>query len=171
MVVFQFYLQLEKQKSRVGENDSHVVYGRKYPGEKGSVRRCVVVMQQSVPLLPKFRAKYFAYFHAVALKHHSSMWNWLFGLPEWILYEQSHWCQRKWWVCSWPCSSPVLPSLSHWVWAFCVWLMFSSPNACLIITRVSVALFQDFHKIWFCSSVGNIAKLHQARYTTPDERT
>jgi hypothetical protein len=28
-----------------------------------------------------------------------------------------------------------------------VWLMLSSPNACLIIARVSVALFPDLHKI------------------------
>jgi hypothetical protein len=29
----------------------------KFPGEKWSVRRCVVVMQQPVPLSPKFEAK------------------------------------------------------------------------------------------------------------------
>jgi hypothetical protein len=29
------------------------------------------------------------------LKHHSSMWNWLFGLPGWILHEQFSWCKRK----------------------------------------------------------------------------
>jgi hypothetical protein len=29
----------------VGE-DSHVVFGQKLPGEKGSVRRCVLMMQQ-----------------------------------------------------------------------------------------------------------------------------
>jgi hypothetical protein len=37
-------------------DDSHV-FIQKFPGEKGSVRGCVVVMQQPVLLLPKFGAK------------------------------------------------------------------------------------------------------------------
>jgi hypothetical protein len=36
---------------------SHVVFGKKFPGEKGSVKRCVVVIQQQVLLSPKFGAK------------------------------------------------------------------------------------------------------------------
>jgi hypothetical protein len=57
MVAFQFYLQLGKQR-KVGwvGDDSHVVFGTKFPGEKGSVRQCAV-KQQPVLLLPKFRAK------------------------------------------------------------------------------------------------------------------
>jgi hypothetical protein len=35
------------------------------------------------------RGKVFAHYHTVAEKHHSSMRNWLFGLPGWILCEQS----------------------------------------------------------------------------------
>jgi hypothetical protein len=34
----------------MGGGDSHVVFGQKLPGEKGSVRRCVVMMQQPVLL-------------------------------------------------------------------------------------------------------------------------
>jgi hypothetical protein len=49
-------------------------------GGKGRVRWCVVMMQQAVLLLVKFSAV-FAYFHAVAIKRHSSMRNSLFGLP------------------------------------------------------------------------------------------
>jgi hypothetical protein len=37
--------------------DSHVVFGQKVPGEKGSVRRPVVVMQQPVLSSPKLVAK------------------------------------------------------------------------------------------------------------------
>jgi hypothetical protein len=37
----------------------------------------------------KVRGEVFSYFHAVAVKHDSSMQNWLFGLPEVILCEQS----------------------------------------------------------------------------------
>jgi hypothetical protein len=40
----------------------------------------------------------------VAVKRQRSMRNWR------ILCEQSPWCQRKWWACSWFCSSPVSPS-------------------------------------------------------------
>jgi hypothetical protein len=35
------------------------------------------------------------------------MQNWQFGLPGRILFEQSFWCQIKWWACSWLCSSTV----------------------------------------------------------------
>jgi hypothetical protein len=37
-------------------DDSHV-FGQKFPGEKGSLRQSVVMMQQPVLLSPKFRAK------------------------------------------------------------------------------------------------------------------
>jgi hypothetical protein len=38
-------------------DDSRVVFDKKFPGEKGSMRWCIVVMQQPVLLLPKFMAK------------------------------------------------------------------------------------------------------------------
>jgi hypothetical protein len=58
MATFQVHLQSGKE-TKVGwvGIDSHVVFGQKFPGEKGSVRRCVVVMQQPVLLHPKFEAK------------------------------------------------------------------------------------------------------------------
>jgi hypothetical protein len=40
------------------------------------------------------------------------MWNWLFGPPGWNLCEQSPWCQRNWWACSWLFSPHVLPFLA-----------------------------------------------------------
>jgi hypothetical protein len=65
-------------------DDSHVVFGkRKFPAEEGSVRWCIVVMQQQV------WGTVFIHFHAVAPKHHSNMQNSLFGLPGQILSEQS----------------------------------------------------------------------------------
>jgi hypothetical protein len=36
------------------EDDSHVIFGQKFPGEEGSVRLCFVVMQQPVLSSPKF---------------------------------------------------------------------------------------------------------------------
>jgi hypothetical protein len=103
MAAYQFYLQPGKQrKAGWAGDDSHVVFGQKFPGKKGSVRWCIVMMQQPVLLSPKFRAKtshifmckmvychdatassfvakvqgeVFAYFHAVAIKRYSSKWN------------------------------------------------------------------------------------------------
>jgi hypothetical protein len=95
------------------------------------------------PLVAKVQGEVFAHCHAV-IKHHSSMWNWLFGLPGWILCEQSSGCQRKRWACSWFCSSAVSLFSVLMNWIFHVWLMLSSLNAYLIIARVSVALFPRF---------------------------
>jgi hypothetical protein len=50
---------------------SHVVFGQKFPGEKGSVSRCFVLMQQTVLWSSKFGAN----FHADAQKRHSSVRN------------------------------------------------------------------------------------------------
>jgi hypothetical protein len=61
------------------------------------------MMQQPVLLSLKFGAK------SLHILRFSSMRNWPFGLPGWILCEQSPWCQRKWWACSWLCPSPVSP--------------------------------------------------------------
>jgi hypothetical protein len=36
---------------------SHVVFGQKLPGEKGSLRKCIVVKQHPDLLSPKFGAK------------------------------------------------------------------------------------------------------------------
>jgi hypothetical protein len=63
-------------------------------------------MQQPVHFSQK---NVFAHFHLVAVKRRSSMMDWLLGLPGQILCEQSPWCQRKWWACSWVCSSPASP--------------------------------------------------------------
>jgi hypothetical protein len=36
----------ETERSRVGGDNSHVGFGQKFSGEKGSVEWCIVVMQQ-----------------------------------------------------------------------------------------------------------------------------
>jgi hypothetical protein len=76
-------------------DDSYVVLGKRFHGEKGSVRRWVVVMQLPVLLPPKFGAKSSHIFTQSPQNVHSRMRNWLFGLPGRILYEQFHWCQRS----------------------------------------------------------------------------
>jgi hypothetical protein len=96
------------------------------------------------PFVAKVRCEVFAHFYTLAVKRRSSLRNWLFGQPGRILYEEFNLSRRKWWTCSWLCSSPVSHFLYRWVWTFHVQLMLSSPNACLIIPRLSVPLFPRF---------------------------
>jgi hypothetical protein len=94
----------------------------------------------------KFWGEIFVLFQAVSVKSHSSMRSWLLDLPGQILYEQSLWCRRKLWASSWLCSSPVLHFSVPLSSDFRVRLMLSSANTCLIIARVSMALFPRFVK-------------------------
>jgi hypothetical protein len=61
MAAFQFYLQSEKQRKVVwGPSQASRLGGErqlKFTGENGSVKRCVVLMQQKVLLFPKFGVK------------------------------------------------------------------------------------------------------------------
>jgi hypothetical protein len=87
-------------------------------------------------------------FAAVAVKCHSGMRHWLFGLPGRILCEQYPWCQRKWWACSWLCSSPVSPFFqSRWALTchanIRLGSCFLSPTVCLISARVSVEFLSE----------------------------
>jgi hypothetical protein len=44
MAAFQFYLQSGNSKVWLVRNGSHIVFGKKFPGEKIGERQCVVVM-------------------------------------------------------------------------------------------------------------------------------
>jgi hypothetical protein len=77
---FNFIVNRGSREKQGGWSDSHVLFGKEFPGEKGSVRRCIVMMQQPVVFGAKFRGEVLAYFHAVAVKGPSSMLNWLFCL-------------------------------------------------------------------------------------------
>jgi hypothetical protein len=58
------------------EGGSHIVFSKKkIPDEKGSVRRCIVIMQQLFFFVTKVLSEIFAHFEALAIKHHSRMWN------------------------------------------------------------------------------------------------
>jgi hypothetical protein len=118
------------------------------------------------------RGEVFSHFHVVAVKRHSSMRNWLFGLPGRILSEQSV-KENDEHALDFALHLPR-HFRSRWVCTFRVRLLLSSPNACLIIARVSVALFPRFaQNLTYTrrSCVRSIAKSHQARYTTPNKTT
>jgi hypothetical protein len=63
MAAFQFYLQSGKQwKLGWVRDGSHVDFGQRFPGEKGSERRSVVVMQQpastpNIAIIEHFQSK------------------------------------------------------------------------------------------------------------------
>jgi hypothetical protein len=54
-------------------NDDYFVFGKNSPGGIGSVRRCIVTMQQPVLSSPKVRGEVYSHFHAVAVKRHNCM--------------------------------------------------------------------------------------------------
>jgi hypothetical protein len=97
--------------------------------------------------------------------------NLLIGLPGRIFYEQSPLgCKESDEHALIFAVSPFSVSLNRLCHVIThVWRMLSSQNACLIIARVSVE-FGDLHKMLCCSFVGLIAKSHEPRYTTPNER-
>jgi hypothetical protein len=68
MAIFQFYLQSEKQR-KVGwvGDDSHVAFGKKFPGKKGSDTVCCHDAT-SISFFAKVRDEVFVHFHAVAVK-------------------------------------------------------------------------------------------------------
>jgi hypothetical protein len=45
MAAFQFIFKWGNRKVGWVRDDSHVVFGKKLPGEKGSARYCIVIMQ------------------------------------------------------------------------------------------------------------------------------
>jgi hypothetical protein len=55
-------------------DNSLVVFGQRFPGEKGS-ETVRLVMQQPLLFVVKVRSEVFSHFHAVAVKRHSSMRN------------------------------------------------------------------------------------------------
>jgi hypothetical protein len=65
MAAFQFYLQSGKQ-TKVGcmGHDSHIFFGKKFC--HNATATCSII---------KVQGEVFTYFHAVAVKHHSSMRN------------------------------------------------------------------------------------------------
>jgi hypothetical protein len=82
-------------------HDNRVVSGKQFPGEKGSVRRCVVVMQQPVYLSPKFGVKVSHIFKQspqnVTVVCGSNCLAW----QEKFFVNNPPWYHRKSWSCSW----------------------------------------------------------------------
>jgi hypothetical protein len=105
----------------------------------------------------------FEHFYAVAVKRHSSMRNWLFGLPGRILCDVKendehafdfalHLTRISRSNLNWACHSNNR-----------IRLMISSLTACLIVERVSVALLQDLQKklmLFLCGIHREIASGH-----------
>jgi hypothetical protein len=84
----------ETEKIRVGGVESHVGFGQKLPGRRKceTVRCCDATVSSFVT---KVRGEVFSHFRAVAVKRHSSVREWLCGLPERIISGKSPWFHRK----------------------------------------------------------------------------
>jgi hypothetical protein len=61
------------KKRKVGWDDSQVVFDQKFPGEKGSMM--VHCHDTTSSFVAKLQGKVLAHFHAVTIKHRSSMQN------------------------------------------------------------------------------------------------
>jgi hypothetical protein len=71
MAALEFYFQLGKQREVEWDlDDSQVVFGQKFPGEKESVRQCIVMIQQ-----PVVWGEVLAHFYENGIKRRSSMRN------------------------------------------------------------------------------------------------
>jgi hypothetical protein len=160
-----------------GIEKSRMIRGRQFCCFSSTIpwckRKCETVHCRDATassFIDKVHGEVFTHFNAVAVKHHSSIWNWLFGLPGRVLYEQSPWCERKRWACSWLFSSPVS--------SFSVSVSLEIPFKHLCTAHVFFpqhlsnhcqklhCIFSDLHKIWCTLTVplsDPIAKLHQAR--------
>jgi hypothetical protein len=128
---------METEKSRVGGVRQSCCFWSKIPWWKRKFETVRCRDATASLFSTKVRGKVFAHFHAVTIKRHSSLQNWLFGLSRQILCEQSSWCEWKWWACSWLVLTCLTIFRSQWVWT-ChsntrIWLMLSSLNACPIM--------------------------------------
>jgi hypothetical protein len=81
MVAFQFYLKSRKQSRVCG---GYILFLVKNALVKNEVWEGVLSWCNSQFFCYQVWVEVFSHLHAVAVKHHSSMWNWLFGLPGWI---------------------------------------------------------------------------------------
>jgi hypothetical protein len=170
MAALQFYLKSGKQR-RVGwvGEDSLVIFGQEFPGEMEVWDRalswCNIKFLFSQSSGRSLRT--FSHSRHKTSQQYAELTVWpartisLWTIPmskksdEHSLSFAFHLSYLSW---------------SHWVYTFCVCLMLFSPNTCLIIARVCYTFSEDLHKIWFCSFVGSIAKLHQVKYTTVNKR-
>jgi hypothetical protein len=107
MVSFQFHVQLGKQKKVGWVGKTVMLIWSKISWWKNKCDTVCCRDAAASSLVTKIQGEIFAHFYAVAVICHSSMQNWLFYLLGRILCEQFPWCHKKWWACSWLCSSPV----------------------------------------------------------------
>jgi hypothetical protein len=123
----------------------------------------------------KIRDEVIAHLHTIAVKCHSSMRNWLFGLPGRIVCEQSLMSKKM--------MSMLLTFLFTCLafFSFCPESSMPFKHPCATHTFFPEHLSnhcqglrptfpRDSHKIWPTLAIGSIAKSHQARHTTLNKR-
>jgi hypothetical protein len=145
VAVSQFYLRPGKQRKVgwVGGRGVMIFY-QNLSGEKEVWNG--KLSSNSQFFVTKFRGELLVNFHAVIVKGHRNMRNWLLGLPGLILSEKSALYQIKWWACTWVYSPPVSPFSILFDLNFPCMARAFFHELCLITARVSAALFRDLHK-------------------------
>jgi hypothetical protein len=144
----------ETGKSRVGAGWQSSWFWSKVPYWK---RKCEKVRCRDAAassFVTKVRGEVFEHFNAVVIKRHSSMRNWLFNYHDEFFMDIKENDEHS-------LGFDLHLSLlfrSRWVWIFRVWLVLSSPNACLIIGKVSVAIFPRFSQNLMLFFFGSIEK-------------
>jgi hypothetical protein len=148
MAVFQYYLQSGNQKSGMGGERQSSRFWSKIPYWKWKcemVRCCDATPSYFVA---KVRGEVFANFHAVAVRRKSNMRNWLFltCYDELFVSNLLHMKENDEHALDFSLHLSCL--FRFWfrfrVWTFRVRLMPSSPNACLIIAKISVPCLPRF---------------------------
>jgi hypothetical protein len=86
----------KREKSRMGGGLQLCCFWLKIPLWKRKFETVHCRDATASSFVAEVRGEVFAHFHAAAVKHKSSMRNWLFGLTGRIICEKFPWYQRKW---------------------------------------------------------------------------
>lgn len=102
----------KRKDARAPNQASQIGIGRQSCSFKSKIscsrRQCEMVSCRCATtnyFVTKVRREIFAHYHIIAIRCHSSIRNWLFGLRKTILYEGFPWCRSKWWAYFRLCSS------------------------------------------------------------------
>jgi hypothetical protein len=144
IAAFQFYLQVGKQKSRVGRGQQSCCSWSKNFLVKEEAWDCALLWCNSQFFC---RQSLGQSLHTFSRSHHKMPQQYA-ELTVWPARANSLWTipfmSKK--IMRIPDFDLHLSLLfrSWWVWTFCVWLTLSCPNACLITDKVSITLFPRF---------------------------
>jgi hypothetical protein len=154
------YFQFKKEKNHSGPSTESRVSGgwqswsllSKISWYKGNCEIACWHDATASSFVNKVQGEVFAGFHAIIVKCHSTMQNWLFELSGQTFYEQSPWCQRKWWMLLTLLIACLAFYWSRWVWnlplgRMWLYLKVMNINPALVISDNPEQ--GDMYKMWW----------------------